>query len=176
MSHPAPNSSGAYQPPHHRNHHNHHNHHHHNHNHNHNHHNRINISSNDEQYSAASLRRSYRAFASALIVAARGAEKVATTSNAAAAAASDAQAAAPPGTPMAAAVPSPALVKASQDAKLQYNNSIQIFLKQKTSMRRTTTTLESKLRGEGKDIEALNCLLKSSPCVGIRGRKRKFES
>lgn len=165
MSHPAPNSFGAYQPPHHRNHQNHPNH-----------HNSINISSNDEQYSAASLRRSYRNFASAFIVAARGAEKVAAISNAAAAAASDAPAAAQPGTPMAAAVPSPALVKASQDAKVQYDNSIQILLKQKASMRRTATMLESKLRGEGKDIEALNCLLKSSPCVGVRGRKRKFES
>ncbi|KAL7465088.1 hypothetical protein ACHAXS_005415 [Conticribra weissflogii] len=162
MSHPPPTSAGAFQPPQHRN--------------QHNQHNSTNISSNDEQYSASSLRTSYRAFASGFIVAARNAEKVATTSNAAAAAAPVAQQAGHPGTPAAGAVSSPTLVKAAHDAKVQYDNSIQMLLKQKANLRRTATTLESKLRGDGKDVEALHCLLKSSPCVGVRGRKRRFES
>lgn len=106
--------------------------------------------SNDD--SAASLRKSFRSFASALIVTARSAEKVVAADITAT---------------------DPAKRKAAKDAQTQLDSAVQMILKQRQSVRRTATLLESKLRGNVKESEALHCCLRSQPCVG-GGRKRKF--
>jgi len=91
---------------------------------------------------AFNVRRSFRSFASALIVAARQAEKVAATSG------SD----------------KPAPDKTTKEA-------IEMILKQRQAVRRMATILEGKLRGNVKESEALHCCLRSQPCVGGRKRK-----
>ena len=58
-------------------------------------------------------------------------------------------------------------------AKSQLDESIQLMIKHKQSVRRTATILEGKLRGNVKESEALHCTLRSQPCV-VGGRKRKF--
>mmetsp|Transcript_30894 Transcript_30894/g.55984 ORF Transcript_30894/g.55984 Transcript_30894/m.55984 type:complete len:132 (-) Transcript_30894:1487-1882(-) len=94
-----------------------------------------------DQDGAFNVRRSFRSFASSLIVAARQAEKVAAMSG--------------PDTP---------LDKTAKEA-------VEMILKQRQSVRRTATILEGKLRGNVKESEALHCCLRSQPCVGGRKRK-----
>mmetsp|Transcript_19344 Transcript_19344/g.33189 ORF Transcript_19344/g.33189 Transcript_19344/m.33189 type:complete len:132 (+) Transcript_19344:65-460(+) len=102
-----------------------------------------------EKDGAINVRRSFRSFASALIVAARQAEKVAATSV--------------PGTPA-------TKESAAHDKTLK--DAVEMILKQRQTLRRTATMLEGKLRGNVKESEALHCCFRSQPCVG--GRKRKF--
>ena len=52
------------------------------------------------------------------------------------------------------------------------DDDLAFILKQRQSIRRNATLLEDKLRGNVKESEALQCCLRSTPCVG--GRKRKF--
>ena len=90
------------------------------------------------------VRRSFRSFASSLIVAARQAEKVAATKSSGSDTVAD---------------------KSLEEA-------VQMILKQRQAVRRTATLLEGTLRGNISQSEALHCCLRSQPCVG--GRKRKF--
>ena len=60
-------------------------------------------------------------------------------------------------------------------SKTALDSSVHMLLKLKNTLQTNATHLESKLRGDGKESEALVCLLKSAPCVGGRGRKRKFD-
>ncbi|KAL3779134.1 hypothetical protein ACHAW5_006934 [Stephanodiscus triporus] len=52
------------------------------------------------------------------------------------------------------------------------DDALAVILQHRQSIRRIATLLEDKLRGNVKESEALECCLRSTPCVG--GRKRKF--
>mmetsp|Transcript_33806 Transcript_33806/g.72061 ORF Transcript_33806/g.72061 Transcript_33806/m.72061 type:complete len:134 (-) Transcript_33806:297-698(-) len=91
---------------------------------------------------AFNVRRSFRSFASALIVAARQAEKVAAASG-------------------------PDTLATDKTTK----ETVDMILKQRQSVRRTATILEGKLRGNVKESEALHCFLRSQPCVRGKKRK-----
>jgi len=101
------------------------------------------------------LRRAFRSFASALIVAARQAEKKVDANN----------------------KPSSKDDKSSDKTKVeekdQLQSSVETVLKLRQTLRTTATKLEDTLRGNVKESEALQCCLSSQPCI-IGGRKRKF--
>ncbi len=105
-------------------------------------------SSNDN--AAHNVRRAFRSFESSVIVAVRQAEKVASSSTKERSSSSGDTA-----------------------AKSQMDESIELMIKHKQSVRRTATLLEGKIRGNVKESEALHCTLRSQPCV-VGGRKRKF--
>ena len=92
--------------------------------------------------------KSFRSFVSSLIVASKQAEKVAAATS------SDAKE-----------------KKTAKDVPL--DDAIELLLKQRQSVRQSATLLEGKIRGNVKGSEALQCCLKSQPCVA-GGRKRKF--
>ena len=95
---------------------------------------------------ALNVRKSFRSFASSLIVAARQAEKVAAAGGIGA--------------------------SKAKTTKDPLEESVVMMLDKKKAVRRAATFLEGKLRGNVKESEALHCCLRSQPCVG--GRKRKF--
>ena len=105
------------------------------------------------------LRRAFRSFASALIVAARQAEKKVDANNN-----DDSK-------------PSSKDDKSSDktkvDEKDQLQSSVETVLKLRQTLRTTATKLEDTLRGNVKESEALQCSISSQPCV-VGGRKRKF--
>ena len=123
-------------------------------------------SSNESTYARANksldkdgVRRAFRSFASALIVAARHAEKVAIAGGSV----------------------TPQISNTTSDKSKAGNNkngkdpldeSVGMVIKQRHGFRRAVVILEGKLRGNAKESEALHCCLRSQPCVG--GRKRKF--
>ena len=105
------------------------------------------------------LRRAFRSFASALIVAARQAEKVVNANN------NDES------------KPSSKDDKSSDKTKVEekdpLQSSVETVLKLRQTLRTTATKLEALMKGNVKETEALQCCLKSQPCV-VGGRKRKF--
>ena len=105
------------------------------------------------------LRRAFRSFASALIVAARQAEKVGNANNN-----DDSK-------------PSSKDDKSSDKTKVEekdpLQSSVETVLKLRQTLRTTATKLEALMKGNVKESEALQCCLKSQPCV-VGGRKRKF--
>ena len=105
------------------------------------------------------LRRAFRSFASALIVAARQAEKVGNANN------NDES------------KPSSKDDKSSDKTKVEekdpLQSSVETVLKLRQTLRTTATKLEALMKGNVKESEALQCCLKSQPCV-VGGRKRKF--
>ena len=105
------------------------------------------------------LRRAFRSFASALIVAARQAEKKVDANN------NDES------------KPSSKDDKSSDKSKVeekdQLQSSVETVLKLRQTLRTTATKLEDTLRGNVKESEAMLASLKSQPCV-VGGRKRKF--
>ena len=106
------------------------------------------------------LRRAFRSFASALIVAARQAEKKVDANNN-----DDSK-------------PSSKNDNKSSDKpkveeKDPLQSSVETILKLRQTLRTTATKLEDTLRGNHIESEALQCCLKSQPRV-VGGRKRKF--
>ena len=93
--------------------------------------------------------KSFRSFVSSLIVASKQAEKVAAATSS-----TDAKE-----------------KKTAKDVPL--DDAVELLLKQRQSVRQSATLLEGKIRGNVKGSEALQCCLKSQPCVA-GGRKRKF--
>jgi hypothetical protein len=109
-------------------------------------------------------KRSFRAFASSLIVAVRQAELVATASGVV-----DASSSSSSGK----IVTREQSDAASKPAKDRLIEALVVVQRQRQSLRRHATFLEGKLRGNVKESEALHCCLRSTPCV-VGGRKRKF--
>ena len=105
------------------------------------------------------LRRAFRSFASALIVAARQADKSVGDAN------NDES------------KPSSKDDKSSDKIKVEekdpLQSSVETVLKLRQTLRTTATKLEALMKGNVKETEALQCCLKSQPCV-VGGRKRKF--
>ena len=99
-----------------------------------------------------SLRKAFHTYATSLIVASRTAcENAAAASGGASKAASG----------------------GADDIK-PVKEAVEFMLQQRQLVRQSATMLEGKLRGNVKESEALLCCLKSQPCVGVGGRKRKF--
>jgi len=114
------------------------------------------IKSSDKD-GAANVRKAFRSFTSALIVAARQAENVVTAG----------------GTKMSPVNTTPGTkTTGGKSTKDPLEEAVGMVLKQRVALRRTATLLEGKLRGNAKESEALQCCLRSQPCVG--GRKRQF--
>jgi hypothetical protein len=101
------------------------------------------------------LRRAFRSFASALIVAVRQAEICAASIDASSCKSTHEQ-----------------LATGNEPSKDRLGEALRLVLAQKQSLRRKATLLEERLRGNVKESEALYCCLRSTPCVN--GRKRKF--
>lgn len=101
--------------------------------------------SDGNETAASNVRKAFRSYESALIVCIRQAEKA----------------------PPAASSPD----KAGGNDPV--GGSLDIMLKHRQTLRRTSALLEGKLRGNAKESEALHCSLRSRPCV-VGGRKRKF--
>ena len=92
------------------------------------------------------MRRSFRSFPSSLLIAAKGAEKLASK---------------------------PKTVEEEKRAQEELIHGVTSALKYRQNVREQTASLEGKLRGNNaKELQALHCMLRSQPCVG--GRKRKF--
>ena len=98
----------------------------------------------------SNVRRSFRNYVSALIMATRTAEKAATASNS-----------------------EPSFKENTIILDKSIKDSVDTMVRQRQVLRQATTMLEGKLRGNMKESEALLCCLKSQPCVGGE-RKRKF--
>ena len=67
----------------------------------------------------------------------------------------------------------PADGRTGEELTRQLKEAVAMVLKQRQHLRESATLFEDKLRGNLKETEALNCSLKSTPCV-VGGRKRKF--
>ena len=106
------------------------------------------------------LRRAFRSFASALIVAARQAEKKVDGTN------DDSK----PSSKDDNKSSDKTKVEEKKDA---LQTSVETILKLRQTLRTTATKLEDRLRGNIRESEALQCCLKSQACV-VGGRKRKF--
>ena len=122
----------------------------------------INESSADG--ASRSLRKAFRSYASSLIVAARQAEKMVVATAATVQKGKDDTKA-----------KGSATVKEEKKDTDPLHASVQQILKHKQLVRRTATLLEDQLRGNVKESEALQCTLKSQPCI-VGGRKRKFST
>lgn len=101
------------------------------------------------------VRRAFRQFASALIVAVRQADVVASNIDTNSGKSTHEQSA-----------------TGNSQSKDRLDESLRAVGLQRQTLRRKTTLLEEQLRGNVKESEALHCCLKSTPCVN--GRKRKF--
>lgn len=110
-----------------------------------------------------SLRKAFRSYASSLIVAARQAEKMVVATAATVQKGKDDTKAKGSAT------------EAEKKDADPLHASVQQILKHKQLVRRTATLLEDQLRGNVKESEALQCTLKSQPCI-VGGRKRKFST
>jgi len=106
------------------------------------------------------LRRAFRSFASALIVAARQAEKKVDANNNDESKPSSKD-------------DNKSSEKTKAEEKDPLQSSVETILKLRQTLRTTATKLENTLRGNLKESVALQCCLKSQPCV-VGGRKRKF--
>ena len=104
------------------------------------------------------LRRAFRSFASALIVAARQAEKKVDGNDESKPSSKD---------------DNKSSDKTKVEEKDPLQSSVETILKLRQTLRTTATKLEDKLRGNVIESEALQCCLSSKPCV-VGGRKRKF--
>lgn len=98
-----------------------------------------------DDHTANRLRRSWRALASSLVVAARAAEKVAKNGG----------------------LDDP---KASKEKKAM-DEALEQTLRARADLTRQATLCEAKLRGNAKETEALECSMRSGPSVGVK-RKR----
>ena len=106
-------------------------------------------SSMGDDHTAARLRRSWRALASSLVVAARAAEKVAKNGG----------------------LDDP---KASKEKKAM-DEALEQTLRARADLTRQAALCEAKLRGNAKETEALECSMRSGPSVGVK-RKRDREA
>ena len=106
-------------------------------------------SSMGDDHTAARLRRSWRALASSLVVAARAAEKVAKNGGL------DGS-------------------KASKEKKAM-DEALEQTLRARADLTRQAALCEAKLRGNAKETEALECSMRSGPSVGVK-RKRDTEA
>ncbi len=106
-----------------------------------------NSHTNQDVNSVNGLRRSFRAFASTLSIAANAADKISLASELNSGSVED------------------------QGAQTQLKNGVKMTLNARQAMRERASLLEGKLRGNSKESEALHCMLRSQPCVG--GEKRK---
>ena len=106
-------------------------------------------SSMGDDHTAARLRRSWRALASSLVVAARAAEKVAKNGGL------DGS-------------------KASKEKKAM-DEALEQTLRARADLTRQAALCEAKLRGNAKETEALECSMRSGPSVGVK-RKRGTEA
>ena len=106
------------------------------------------------------LRRAFRSFASALIVAARQAEKKVDANNNDESKPSSKD-------------DNKSSDKTKVEEKDPLQSSVETIIKLRQTLRTTATKLEDKLRGNLIESDALQCCLKSQPCV-VGGRKRKF--
>ncbi|KAL9188646.1 hypothetical protein ACHAXT_007024 [Thalassiosira profunda] len=61
-----------------------------------------------------------------------------------------------------------------KQAEGQLKLAAEALIKYRQQVRQTVTALEGKIRGNAKESEALECSLRSQPCIGGRARKRKF--
>ena len=102
-----------------------------------------------EDHTATRLRRSWRALASSLVVAARAAEKVAKNGG----------------------LDDP---KASKEKKAM-DEALEQTLRARADLTRQAALCEAKLRGNAKETEALECSMRSGPSVGVK-RKRDTEA
>ena len=102
-------------------------------------------SSGADDPSAARLRRAWRSLASNLVVAARAAEKVAKAGG---------------------------VDEAPTKDKKSMDDSIDHVLRARTDISRQAALCEAKLRGNAREMEALECSMKSTSSAGIK-RKRK---
>jgi hypothetical protein len=101
------------------------------------------------------VRRAFRQFASALVVAVRQAEVVAASIDTNSGKSTREQSA-----------------TGNDPSKDRLDEALHAVGLQRQTLRKTATVLEAQLRGNVKESEALYCCLKSTPCVD--GRKRKF--
>ncbi|KAL3802348.1 hypothetical protein HJC23_007173 [Cyclotella cryptica] len=100
--------------------------------------------------SVTGLRRSFRAFASTLTIAAKAADKISLASE------------------------SNSGAGANKEPHVQLKDGVKMTLNARQAMRERASLLEGKLRGNLKESEALHCMLRSQPCVG--GKKRTFSA
>jgi hypothetical protein len=111
-------------------------------------------------------KRAFRTFASSLIVAVRQAELVASASSSVGVVDTSSSSGEITTTREKSDV-------ANNPAEDRLNEALGVVGRQRLSLRKHVTFLEGKLRGNVKESEALNCCLRSTPCV-VSGRKRKF--
>ena len=102
-----------------------------------------------DDHNATRLRRSWRALASSLVVAARAAEKVAQNGG----------------------LDDP---KAAKEKKAM-DEALEQTLRARADLTRQAALCEAKLRGNAKETEALECSMRSGPSVGVK-RKRGAEA
>ena len=102
-----------------------------------------------DDHNATRLRRSWRALASSLVVAARAAEKVAQSGG----------------------LDDP---KAAKEKKAM-DEALEQTLRARADLTRQAALCEAKLRGNAKETEALECSMRSGPSVGVK-RKREAEA
>ena len=102
-----------------------------------------------DDHNATRLRRSWRALASSLVVAARAAEKVAQNGGL-----DD--------------------TKAAKEKKAM-DEALEQTLRARADLTRQAALCDAKLRGNAKETEALECSMRSGPSVGVK-RKREAEA
>ena len=102
-----------------------------------------------DDHNATRLRRSWRALASSLVVAARAAEKVAQNGG----------------------LDDP---KAAKEKKAM-DEALEQTLRARADLTRQAALCDAKLRGNAKETEALECSMRSGPSVGVK-RKREAEA
>ena len=102
-----------------------------------------------DDHNATRLRRSWRALASSLVVAARAAEKVTQNGG----------------------LDDP---KAAKEKKAM-DEALEQTLRARADLTRQAALCEAKLRGNAKETEALECSMRSGPSVGVK-RKRGAEA